>query len=145
MPIRHILQTTGGLMLLCAVASGAQAADKVVLLQGGSIGTAQVAAGAEAYLDNCAGCHGEDLRSVNSNAPDLRGPTFQYSWVTKPLEETFHKIITTMPPGMTGEIDPETYAQIVAYILNFNGVEAQEDGRFPQTAEEVAPMDLVIQ
>lgn len=92
-------------------------------LSGGAISQEQVERGEAAFMTNCAGCHGDDLRSVDSNAPDLRGPTFQYGWANAPLSEKFEKITTTMPPGMGGSLDDQTYADIMAFILATNGVE----------------------
>lgn len=99
-------------------------------LSGGAISQEQIDRGEAAFMDNCAGCHGDDLRSVDSNAPDLRGPTFQYGWVDVPLSEKFEKIVTTMPPGRGGSLSDQTYADIMAFILATNGV-APSDEELP--------------
>ncbi|WP_421953208.1 c-type cytochrome [Pelagibacterium sp.] len=106
-------------------------------LSGGAISTDQVARGEAAFMTNCSGCHGDDLRSIDSNAPDLRGPSFQYGWVDTPLSEKFEKIASTMPPGMAGSLNDQTYADIMAFILATNGVTPSE-GELPGDGEALA-------
>lgn len=113
---------------------GTPASAQDYTLSGGGISDDQIARGEEAFMTNCAGCHGDDLRSVDSNAPDLRGPTFAASWTDAPLSEKFEKIVDTMPPGRGGSLSDQTYADIVAFILATNGVQATED-ELPGDAE----------
>ncbi|WP_244505007.1 c-type cytochrome [Pelagibacterium luteolum] len=103
-------------------------------LSGGGIGEEQIERGEDAFMTNCAGCHGDDLRSVDSNAPDLRGPVFAAGWTGNPLSEKFEKIVSTMPPGRGGSLSDQTYADIVAFILATNGVPAT-DSELPGDAE----------
>lgn len=119
---------------VAVTAFGATAQSQTYKLTGGGISQEQVDRGKTAFMDNCAGCHGDDLRSVDSNAPDLRGPTFQYGWVDVPLSEKFEKIVTTMPPGQGGSLDDQTYADIMAFILATNGV-APTEGELPGDGE----------
>ena len=122
---RSRIATVCGSLLIAlatmAATSGAQA--QTYELHGGGISQEQIERGQGAFMANCAGCHGDDLRSIDSNAPDLRGPTFKYGWADAPLSEKFDKIATTMPPGMGGSLSDQTYADIVAFILSVNGVE----------------------
>lgn len=106
-------------------------------LSGGAISPDQVARGEAAFMTNCSGCHGDDLRSIDSNAPDLRGPSFQYGWVDTPLSEKFEKITSTMPPGLAGSLSDQTYADIMAFILATNGV-APSEGELPGDGEALA-------
>lgn len=109
---------------------GAAAQSNTYGLTGGGISPEQIDRGETAFMDNCSGCHGDDLRSVDSNAPDLRGPTFEYGWVDTPLSEKFEKITSSMPPGKGGSLDNQTYADIMAFILATNGV-APTEGELP--------------
>lgn len=118
-----------GMGLSLTLAGSALAQD--YRLEGGSIGVEQVARGAEAYYDNCSGCHGEDLKSLVSTAPDLTGSVFKYGWAKKDVGSKFDVISTTMPSGAGGSLDAQTYADIVAYILSFNGVAPSQDADLP--------------
>lgn len=119
---------------IAVIAFGANAQAQTYELTGGGISAEQVERGEAAFMTNCSGCHGDDLRSIDSNAPDLRGPTFKYSWVDAPLSEKFEKITTTMPPGMGGTLSDQTYADIMAFILATNGV-APSEGELPGDGE----------
>jgi len=83
----------------------------------------QATAGAEAYAA-CAGCHGADL--VTGFAPHLAGDAFAH-WFTGPVSDLWTKIHDTMPMGNPGGLDDETYANIIAYILQENGFTAGTD------------------
>lgn len=87
----------------------------------------QAARGAEAYGASCSGCHGPELRATNSNAPDLRDFYFGINWIGKSVGEKFTRIQTTMPPGGARSLPAETYIDIVAHILAFNGMPAGDN------------------
>ncbi len=84
----------------------------------------QAARGAEAYAASCAGCHGAELRATDPNAPDLRGPTYNFSWVGSTVGERFARIRDTMPASAPHSLPDGVYADIVAHILAVNGVPA---------------------
>ena len=81
----------------------------------------QVARGETAYMESCASCHGEELVSEDAEVPALTAPAFRWSWQTKTIAEKFERIKTTMPLGQPESLDDQTYADIVAFILHFNG------------------------
>lgn len=124
---RAIVLSGAVIAAIAMTAFGATAQSQTYELSGGGISAAQIERGEAAFMANCSGCHGSDLRSVDSNAPDLRGPTFKYGWVDAPLSEKFEKITTTMPPGMGGSLPDQTYADIMAFVLATNGVAASEE------------------
>ncbi len=104
-------------------------ADAIVMAQGvapptsvwdGVYTAEQAARGSELFAANCSGCHGAQLRAVDPNAPDLRGPTFRYNWIGKTLAERFEKIQTTMPLGQPRSLQPAQYVDILAFILQVN-------------------------
>lgn len=117
------------------LATSAMAQDYT--LSGGGISEEQITRGEDAFMTNCAGCHGDDLRAIDSNAPDLRGPSFRSAWTGQPLNEKFETIVATMPPGQGGSLGDQTYADIVAFILSTNGVPTTE-GELPGDAGALA-------
>lgn len=91
----------------------------------------QAAAGQAAYRANCAGCHMLDLGGQNE-APPLTGTNFLNAWGSRSTKELFSYMLLTMPPGKVGTLDPQVYADLVAFILQANGVAA---GGQPLTAD----------
>lgn len=83
----------------------------------GPFTAAQAASGRTAYDQNCAGCHGPDLRGV----PALAGPAFIGGWSTRSTRDLFNTIRSSMPPDRAGQLREEVYLDIVAYILQVNG------------------------
>jgi alcohol dehydrogenase (cytochrome c) len=83
----------------------------------GPFTAAQAASGQTAYDQNCAGCHGPDLRGV----PPLAGPAFIGGWSTRSTRDLFNEIRSSMPPDRAGQLREEVYLDIVAYILQVNG------------------------
>ncbi len=86
----------------------------------GPFTTDQATAGRAAYQANCAACHGADLNGV----PPLAGAAFMGSWGTRTTRDLLGLIQTTMPTDRPGALPAETYVNIVAYILQANGIAA---------------------
>jgi mono/diheme cytochrome c family protein len=85
---------------------------------------AQAKNGEQAFQAKCASCHGPDLHSTDPEAPDLTEGAFRFGWQGKTLANRFEQIRSTMPYGNSGSLDDQTYVDIVAYILSFNGIPA---------------------
>src|SRR5688500_8405000 len=83
----------------------------------GPFTAAQATSGRTAYDQNCAGCHGPDLRGV----PALAGPAFIGGWGTRSTRDLFNTIRSSMPPDRAGQLREEVYLDIVAYIMQTNG------------------------
>ncbi len=81
----------------------------------------QARAGRTAYDTSCAVCHGPGLVNGAYGTP-LSGPYFQQQWGGRTVAELFEKTQTTMPPTGAGSLPAPTYAAIVAYMLEVNGV-----------------------
>lgn len=128
-------QTAFGCALALAALMALPAMAQEHALEGGAIGVEQVERGQDEYMANCASCHGEDLHSVLSTAPDLTGSVFKYGWVGQTVGAKFNVISATMPAGMGGSLSDQTYVDIVAYILSANGISATEDGELPPDPE----------
>jgi PQQ-dependent dehydrogenase (s-GDH family) len=79
----------------------------------------QAAAGKTSYNSNCAVCHGNTMTN-GTFGPPLAGEYFQNAWSGKSVH-AFYDRAKTMPPAAPGSLDQETYANIVAYVLEVNG------------------------
>jgi len=80
----------------------------------------QVAAGKKAYESYCAVCHGNTLTNGTFGTP-LAGEYFRGKWVGHSAGTLYSKSHDTMPPASPGSLPKDAYANIVAYILDFNG------------------------
>jgi mono/diheme cytochrome c family protein len=80
--------------------------------------------GERAFQAKCATCHGADLHSTDPEAPDLTEGAFKFGWQGKTIANRFEQIRSTMPLGNARGLDDQTYIDIVAYILQFNGIPA---------------------
>ena len=78
--------------------------------------------GAQAYLQNCASCHGQNLQGGVYGA--LAGDAFLSRWGGRSAGELISYVASTMPPTNVGGLDDATYAEISQYILDVNGVSA---------------------
>ena len=86
---------------------------------------AQALAGKTAYEANCAVCHGSTLTNGTFGTP-LAGEYFQNAWQGRTVLSFFEKAQKTMPPAAPGSLAKDRYANIVAYILELNGIKASE-------------------
>jgi len=82
--------------------------------------TAQAAAGKTAYNSNCAVCHGSTMTNGTFGTP-LAGEYFKNMWHGRSLRAFYDRAVKTMPPAAPASLPKETYADIVAYILELNG------------------------
>jgi len=91
---------------------------------------AQSARGREAYAYSCATCHLPTLEGDQSrDVPALAGDEFVEEWNQKPVSDLFDLIRKNMPKDSAGSLRAETYADLVAYILEAN--------EFPGGAQEL--------
>jgi alcohol dehydrogenase (cytochrome c) len=82
----------------------------------------QAAQGKSAYEQSCARCHGQNLDDGEFGTP-LKGSVFSQHWGGKSAGELIAYMSTTMPPANPRELGIEANAQILAYILQANGVQ----------------------
>ena len=85
--------------------------------------TAQATEGKATYSRTCASCHGTNLDD-GEFAPPLRGIVFRANWGGKSVDDLLQYATTKMPPGNPGQIGDAAYAQLVAFLLQQNGVPA---------------------
>ena len=112
-----------GIFLAAAAASLALVSTWSFAQQAGPFTAVQAAAGERAYLENCAGCHGNTLAGAN-DSPALAGPGFMQSWGSRSTKALYQFISVSMPAGNPGSLSPTTYADILAFLLRANGAQA---------------------
>jgi mono/diheme cytochrome c family protein len=83
---------------------------------------AQAARGKAAYNSNCAVCHGNTMTNGTFGTP-LAGTYFKDKWAGKTVRAFYNKA-KTMPPPAPSSLPDDTYADIVAYVLDINGFKA---------------------
>ena len=79
----------------------------------------QAAAGRAAYEQTCANCHGPTLRQLPNAL--LGGTEFVGRWGNRATSDLIAQARSTMPPDNPGGLPAETYANVVAYLLQANG------------------------
>lgn len=125
---------------------GASIAFATILAGGFSAGPAlaqaftseQATAGQQAYNSNCAQCHGRQLEGPE--APGLAGQDVMGNWDT--AGGLYDFISVAMPPSAPGQLGEETYVNIIAYIMQFNGAVA---GDTPLTSDRDYAVSLVAE
>jgi alcohol dehydrogenase (cytochrome c) len=70
-------------------------------------------------------CHGPNLID-GQFGPPLTGTSFEQRWAGRSLSEFFTYLRATMPPGLTGQIEPAGYLDLIAFLLEKNGVTAAD-------------------
>ena len=85
----------------------------------GSYSAAQAERGAEQYREHCASCHGDNLRG-DGHASGLMGMSFMFVWEGRTLGELYEKIRNDMPANQPRSLTAGAYADILAFILQFN-------------------------
>ena len=84
---------------------------------------AQAERGAAAYAAHCQVCHGAQLTGVGEAKP-LSGSAFLSSWNGLTVGDLFDRVRSTMPATAPKSLPRETYADVLAYLLKFNGFPA---------------------
>ncbi|MEO6369237.1 MAG: cytochrome c, partial [Steroidobacteraceae bacterium] len=92
----------------------------------------QSSAGRALYPRLCAPCHGAALEGGEAG-PALRGQVFMAKWSGKPFAELFEITRRTMPVTQPGGLSNDQYTQLLAFVLESNGIAAST------TALAVAP------
>ncbi len=79
----------------------------------------QATRGEDAYQQQCAQCHLDDLLG-DGIAPALIGAPFSFRWSELSVADMLVAIRTTMPQGAPASLSPQAYVDIVAYMLQVN-------------------------
>jgi alcohol dehydrogenase (cytochrome c) len=88
-----------------------------------SFTTAQADRGRVTYAERCASCHGQNMDD-GAFAPPLVGVDFRQKWGWRSTDALFTLASTTMPPDRPGTLGDERYAELLALILQENGLQA---------------------
>jgi len=103
---------------------------------GGVYTDAQAERGAEAYQASCQSCHGAQLTGQGEAKP-LTGASFLSNWNGLSVGDLFERVRTTMPINAPKSLPRGAYADILAYVLKFNGFPAGA-AELPGRAEMLA-------
>jgi mono/diheme cytochrome c family protein len=127
-------RTVTTLIAACAALTVAAGVERALHAQGAATSAgvytdAQAKRGAGLYKDQCAACHGDDLRG-NDIIPGLIGQTFTGNWQGKSLGDLYDKIQMTMPALSPGSLTPEQTADLIALMLS--------SGKYPVGTADLA-------
>ncbi len=76
----------------------------------------QAARGAKVQLEMCSSCHFPE--------DEWTGDEFLGDWLNRSARDLFHNLRETMPEDFPGSLSRQQYADVVAYILQLNGMPA---------------------
>lgn len=100
----------------------------------------QVQAGAQAFSENCAQCHGANLQGAAG--PTLKGQNFASSlqYGNMSAAQLYRFIATNMPLTKPGSLSKKQYLDVFAYILSQNGF---RPGNTQLTTNSLSKIDLL--
>jgi mono/diheme cytochrome c family protein len=101
-----------------AMMAGASAAQE---LRPPAFTTAQVERGNAIYIKNCQECHGSTLDNGEFGGPPLKGSYFRQHWGSGDVGALVGYMSSLMPPDRPGQLSPQSYADIAAFVLVNNG------------------------
>ncbi|HEU4618924.1 MAG TPA: PQQ-binding-like beta-propeller repeat protein [Gammaproteobacteria bacterium] len=78
-------------------------------------------AGRQVYASTCAMCHGANLDDGPLGAP-LKGDAFMHKYGGQSVRALFDVMRTTMPVSNPGSLPVDTYAALVAFVLDENRI-----------------------
>jgi mono/diheme cytochrome c family protein len=99
----------------------AQDTDTLISIWEGVYTTAQAERGKATFDVSCSRCHNADL-SGSERGPTLTGEKFLANWLDASLEPLFSFIRDSMPQGSANIVSDDSKADILAYILQRNGI-----------------------
>src|SRR5580704_10120089 len=111
-----------GICVLAALVAGPvpSPAQGSAALKGAEYTADQAALGKPAYDRSCSNCHGSNLDG--GFGPSLKTTSLAANYRT--LDSLFTVISTRMPPSNPGSLGAEASAQVLAFLLQANGVNA---------------------
>ncbi|HEY5666264.1 MAG TPA: PQQ-binding-like beta-propeller repeat protein [Gammaproteobacteria bacterium] len=80
----------------------------------------QANSGRDLYAANCGACHGDNMNLLPTAS--LQGPEFLSRWQGRNSNALYEQLRTTMPPEGPGSLEDSVYINVVAYMLQVNGV-----------------------
>jgi mono/diheme cytochrome c family protein len=107
-----------GALTLCSVVSSAAGQERSpdsVSTSSGVYTSAQAQRGEQTYMSMCVSCHPSGTYTA---------PAFREKWNGTPLSELYAFVSSAMPQNAPGSLEPDEYAQVIAYLLKINGAPA---------------------
>ena len=135
----HRLALTTALLLVVAFGGWAQGNRKPAPASERFYSEQQAKRGKDQYNQNCSKCHLDNLRGVGS-APPLVGDEFRQRWHS--VGDLFSKTSMSMPGDNVHGLRTDTYVDIVAYLLQANGLPAGREG-LPNDGSAMKRMVLI--
>ena len=123
-------------LFTAAGALGLWHAGAVAQTVSGPFSAEQASAGRAAYVANCMACHQANMAGEGDALP-LAGKTFMKAWANRTTKDLYDTIQHSMPYGNGGSLDINTYASLVAFILQSNGAQAGTNVFTPTTAVKI--------
>ncbi|MBM4183946.1 MAG: cytochrome c [Gemmatimonadetes bacterium] len=74
----------------------------------------QATRGQGTFAGVCSTCHSRN---------EFAGPIFAITWRAEPLSGLYQQISTNMPQDRPGSLTPQQYVDVLAYILQLNGIQ----------------------
>jgi S-disulfanyl-L-cysteine oxidoreductase SoxD len=93
----------------------------------------QASRGRDMYAMQCKSCH---------TPASHTGVVFANSWDRRPLSDLYQFIVTRMPKNEPGSLQPDEYADVLAYLLKLNELPS---GSEPLPADSVALKKIRIE
>jgi S-disulfanyl-L-cysteine oxidoreductase SoxD len=123
-PIHHLCVRSA--VVLATLGIGIAASTTVVRAQGReqrppAFTEEQVQRGKAIYAKNCQDCHGTTLDNGEFGGAPLRGSYFRQHWGSGDVGALFGYVNTLMPPDRPGQLSPQSYVDLTAFLLSSNG------------------------
>jgi len=101
----------------------------------------QVQRGKSLYQKNCQDCHGSTLDNGEFGGAPLKGSYFRQHWGSGDVSGLFGYMNTLMPPDRPGQLSPQSYVDLTAFLLSNNGYAA---GAEELTADQDAQRKMTM-
>jgi mono/diheme cytochrome c family protein len=122
--MRGLFLTALAIALVLPVGVRAQTAPKSANASRSYYSEAQAGRGKQQYAQYCAQCHMASLKGAGT-APALIGDEFLHDYYS--VGDLFSKVSVTMPGDNVHGLSAENYLNIIAYLLQSNGLPAGPD------------------
>jgi mono/diheme cytochrome c family protein len=93
------------------------------------------------YRRACQDCHGADLNNGEFGGAPLAGQYFTRHWGNGSVAALYGYMRAKMPPDRPGKLNPQTYADLTAFLLARNGYQAEQT-EMPPDADLQSRMNL---
>jgi mono/diheme cytochrome c family protein len=93
------------------------------------------------YRRACQDCHGANLNDGEFGGAPLTGQYFARHWGSGNVAALYGYMRAKMPPDRPGKLNPQTYADLTAFLLDKNGYQPAQT-ELPPDPEAQARMDL---